>query len=182
MGLANELGIDSFRAKDGKDPGKDLRSRIRMALSDPSHNFIHIHTKAPDEAAHKGNPKEKKAAIASLDSGLDELVREVETRDDLLVAVTADHSTPSISMLIHSGEPVPVTLIGPTVRRDDVVSFDEISAASGCLGLLRGPELMLMLLNYADRSALLGHCMGDTQRPYSPQNYEPFRVDDKSGI
>jgi 2,3-bisphosphoglycerate-independent phosphoglycerate mutase len=178
MGLAHELGLGSFRAKDGGHPGKDLKGRIHMALDDMSHDFIHVHTKAPDEAAHTGNPEKKKAAIASLDDGLDELVREVETRDDLLVAVTADHSTPSMSSLIHSGEPVPVTLIGPTVRRDNVDRFDEVGAAAGCLGLLRGPELMLMLLNYADRAALLGHRLGQTERPYIPLKYEPFKLAD----
>jgi 2,3-bisphosphoglycerate-independent phosphoglycerate mutase len=177
-GLAHELGLTFIRVKDGPDPGEDLRERIRLALADPSHDFIHVHTKVPDEAAHKGDPKLKEAAIASLDRGLDELVKAAESRDDLLVAVTADHSTPSISTLIHSGEPVPTTLIGPTVRRDQVDSFDEVSAAAGCLGLLRGHELMLTILNHADRSALLGHRLGANETHYVPLSYEPFRLTD----
>ena len=175
-GLARELGLTFIRVKDGPDPGEDLRERIRLALADPSHDFIHVHTKAPDEAAHKGDPKLKEAAITSLDRGLDELVKEVESRDDLLVGVTADHSTPSTSPLIHSGEPVPATLIGPTVRRDQVDCFDEVSAATGCLGLLRGHELMLTILNHADRSALLGHRLGKNETHYVPHIYEPFRL------
>jgi 2,3-bisphosphoglycerate-independent phosphoglycerate mutase len=54
-----------------------------------------------------------------------------------------------------------VAIVGPNIRRDDVVSFDEMSAAKGCLGFLRGPELMLMLLNYADRSSLMNHELGN---------------------
>ena len=177
-GLANELGLTFIRVEDSPDPGADLSERIRLALGDSSHGFIHVHTKVPDEAAHKGDPKLKEAAIASLDRGLDELVKAVETRDDLLVAVTADHSTPSISPLIHSGEPVPATLIGPTVRRDQVDSFDEVRAATGCLGLLRGHELMLTILNHADRSALLGHRLGTNETAYVPHIYEPFRLTD----
>jgi len=118
----------------------------------------------------------KQTVIALLDQGLDELIREVEKRDDLLVAVTADHSTPSSSTLIHSGEPVPVVLVGPNVRRDEVAAFDEISAAAGCLGILRGKELMLMIINCSDRSTLLGHRLGSTGKPYTPNNYPPFNL------
>jgi 2,3-bisphosphoglycerate-independent phosphoglycerate mutase len=147
-----------------------------MALTEVSHDFIHVHTKVPDEAAHKGGPEQKKASIAALDRGLADLVEAVEVRDDLLVAVTADHSTPSRSDLIHSGEPVPAVLVGSNVRRDDVTSFDEISAAKGCLGFLRGSELMSMMLNYADQSCLVGHRLGGRKSPHVPKTYEPFKL------
>lgn len=175
-GLAHELGLSFVGMKDGPDPEEDLRERIRLGLANTFHNFVHIHTKVPDEAAHKGDPKGKERAISALDRGLNELVRAVETRDDLVIGVTADHSTPSISPLIHSGEPVPVTIAGPTVRRDRVKAFDEVSAASGCLGLLRGRELMLTLLSFSDRSLLLGQRLGETEGAYFPETYEPFKV------
>ena len=177
-GLAHELGITFVRVEDGGDPGKDLRERIRLALSEQSHDFIHVHTKVPDEAAHTGDPKRKEAAITALDRGLDELVRVVENSENLLVVITADHSTPSISSLIHSGEPVPVAMVGPTIRCDGVGTFDEVSAAAGCLGLLRGRELMLTILNHVDRSAMLGHRLGRIERPYFPHAYEPFKLTD----
>ena len=176
MGLALELGLKPFRVKDSEHPGEDLKERIRIAVSDTSHDFIHVHTKAPDEAGHTKDPVRKKEVIELLDQGLDELVREVKERNDMLVVVTADHSTPSSSALIHSGEPVPLTLIGPNVRRDEVNAFDEVSAASGCMGLLRGQELMLMVLNYSDRSMLHGHRLGEKERPYFPCTYEPFKL------
>jgi 2,3-bisphosphoglycerate-independent phosphoglycerate mutase len=158
-GLAHELGMTFVQTKDGNDP-----------------DFFHVHTKMPDEAAHTGNPEWKTAVITSLDRGLDELVDAVGTRDDLLVAVTADHSTASISELIHSGEPVPVVLAGPDVRQDDVQCFDEVQAAKGCLGFLRGRELMLMLLNYSDRSSFFSHRLGSNEKAYVPSDYEPFPV------
>jgi 2,3-bisphosphoglycerate-independent phosphoglycerate mutase len=175
-GLAKEVGLTFARVKDGSDPGDDLRERIRLALDDPAHDFIHVHTKVPDEAAHTGDPRQKVDAIAALDRGLNELVEAVEGRDDLLVAVTADHSTPSISPLIHSGEPVPVALVGSAIRRDEVDTFDEVRAAVGCLGLLRGRELMLTILNHADRSVLQGHRLGAEERPYVPLTYKPFKL------
>lgn len=175
-GLARELRLDFRRAQDTEDAGRDLQERIAWALGDTAHDFIHVHTKAPDEAGHTGDPEHKRAVITRLDQGLNELVRAVEMRNDVLVAVAADHSTPSGSTLIHSGEPVPMTIVGPGVRRDDVASFDEISAANGGLGHLRGPELMLMMLNYADRSVLMGHRLGDRERPYVPTSYPVFKM------
>ncbi len=177
-GLAHELGLTIVRAEDTDKPDEDLRERIHLALADDAHDFIHVHTKVPDEAAHTGDPKRKEAAITALDRGLDQLGKAVEARDDLLVVVTADHSTPSMSPLIHSGEPVPVTLVGPTVRRDEVNALDEVSAAKGCLGLLRGRELMLTILNHSDRSSLVSHHLGRTERPYVPATYGPFKLED----
>jgi len=179
-GLAHELRLTFRQVKDGPDPGRDLRERIALALDDPDHDFIHVHTKAPDEAGHTGDPAHKTRVIAALDQGLDDLVAGVESGEDLLVAVTADHSTPGRSALIHSGEPVPIALVGPFVRRDQVSAFDEVSAAAGSLGLLRGGELMDMMLNYADRSVLMGQRLGETERVYVPENYPPFAMADPS--
>jgi len=178
-GLAHELGMAFVRVEDGEDPGEDLRGRVRMALTDHAHQFIHVHTKAADEAAHTGNPHRKQLAISALDRGLDELLAAVTEREDLLVAITADHSTPSVSDLIHSGEPVPISLVGSTVRRDRVEAFDEVSCSGGSLGLLRGKEFMLTILNHADRASLLGHRLGETATPYVPDAYEAFQLSDE---
>jgi len=175
-GLAHELGMTFVRMKDGEDPGRDLAERVHIALSDQSHEFVHVHTKAPDEAAHTGDPIKKLKVIESLDQGLGGLVKAMEERDDLLVAVTADHSTASVTDLIHSGEPVPLVLAGPGVRRDQISAFDETAAAKGCLGFLRGRELLLMLLNYADRSSLLGHRLSPQEKWYVPEGYRPFKI------
>jgi 2,3-bisphosphoglycerate-independent phosphoglycerate mutase len=175
-GLAHELCIDFQFVRDSDDPGTDLKDRVRSALTDTTHDFIHVHTKVPDEAAHTGDPLYKKNQISQLDRGLKELVRIVETERDLLVVVTADHSTPSISPMIHSGEPVPVIMAGPSVRRDDVRKFSEIHAAKGCLGMLRGDEPMLMILNFSNRGNLDGHQLGPIKRVYFPPDNEPFEM------
>ncbi len=175
-GLASEIGLDYLTVKDTNDPGKDLSDRINTTLEDDKHDFFHVHTKAPDEAAHKGTPEHKKEIITKLDKAFKGLIKEIEKRDDLLIAVTADHSTPSDSILIHSGEPVPAIIIGPNVRRDNVKHFNEIDAAAGCLGFLRGKELMMMLLNYAERSVLTSHQLGGEKRVYYPKQYPEFKM------
>ncbi|MBN2123897.1 MAG: alkaline phosphatase family protein, partial [Deltaproteobacteria bacterium] len=178
-GLARELGLRFQKAEKALDPEDEIRQRIRSALEDREHDFVHVHTKAPDEAAHTGDPLFKAQVLNSLDRGMDDLLEALEERDDLLVAVTGDHSTPSLSPLIHSGEPVPLLLAGRTVRRDGVRTFDEVSAATGSLGYLKGKELMLTLLNHADRSTLFGHRLGRVERPYFPEHYEPFTLGDE---
>ncbi len=175
-GLAHELGFTFRQAEDSSDPGEDLRERITLALEDDSHEFIHIHTKAADQAAHRGDPRGKRDVISAMDGGLDGLVNALKKKDDLLVVITADHSTPSQSSLIHSGEPVPLCMAGHGVRRDGVTAFDEVSAAGGCLGLLRGKELLLTMLNGVDRSVLLGHRLGRVQKPYISRDYAPFKI------
>lgn len=175
-GLAKELGMTFTPVRDTADPGKDLKERLSMALEDDVHDFIHVHTKVPDEAGHRGDPRGKAEALGALDRAFEGWHRRVEQEDGPVMAVTADHSTPCGSVLIHSGETVPLLMAGPTVRRDRVFRFNELDAAKGCLGLLRGKELLLSLLNAAERSSLFGHRLGSLQTPHFPDNYEPFEV------
>jgi 2,3-bisphosphoglycerate-independent phosphoglycerate mutase len=175
-GLAHELGFNFVHVDDSDNPGQDLKERIQIALDDPDHDFFHVHTKVPDEISHKGTPMLKKQAIELLDRGLEDLVAIVEQGNDVMVIVTGDHSTPSESSLIHSGETVPVLIAGPNIRRDRVDTFNEIRVAAGCLGLLKGRELMQMALNFADQSVLATHQLGDTVRAYIPDDYPPFTV------
>jgi 2,3-bisphosphoglycerate-independent phosphoglycerate mutase len=58
--------------------------------------------------------------------------------------------------VIHSGDPVPLLVAGPGVRADAVTTFGELPFSAGILGQLRGPDLMPVLLNAADRPLFLG--------------------------
>lgn len=177
-GLCAFAGMDVIKAAESDDPGHDLARRLataREAFAD--YDFIHIHTKAPDMAAHKKDPDLKKAVIESLDGGLGAEVFKLLEDPDMVVAVTADHSTPSAGPLIHSGEPVPLCLCGPGMRRDAVGAFDEVSAACGSLGFLRGRELMFTLLNAMDRARLAGVRDTPEERLFWPGDYQPFRID-----
>lgn len=175
-GIAMELGFDFIRFADTPSPGRDLSERIHAALEDDTHDFIHVHTKVPDDVSHNGDPLSKTAAIGSLDAGFAGLVDAIEKNSGLLAVITADHSTPSRSMLVHSGETVPVVMVGGAIRKDPVDRFDEIAAASGSLGFLRGNELMHMILNCSDRSILDGLRLGPDRRPYLDAAYPPFMV------
>lgn len=177
-GMSRFLGMDFHQVRDTRDPGKDLAERIDIAAQAlGKYDFVHIHTKAPDHAAHTKSPRAKLKAIESLDRGLAQSVDQL-LRDDVLLVVTADHSTPSCGALIHSGEPVPLLFVGEEVRRDAVTEYDEIAVAGGCLGTMRGDELMHMVLNYTDRARLAGIHDSPVARDYWPGDYFPFTLSD----
>lgn len=175
-GIAGELGFDFIRVDDTPSFAEDLAERIRIAMEDDIHDFIHVHTKVPDAVSHNGDPLAKTRAIGLLDAAFSGLIERLEQNDNLLAVITADHSTPSRSILVHSGETVPVIMAGGAIRKDPVGRFDEIAAVSGSLGFLRGDELMHMILNCSDRSILSGLRLGRDKRPYINDAYPPFMV------
>lgn len=179
-GLARFLGMEFLSAPDTGDPGADLADRVRAGLDRADEfDFIHVHTKTPDQAAHTKDPLAKVRVIESLDRGLTEVAERLTGDPRILLAVTADHSTPSHGPLIHSGEPVPLLFAGQGVRRDQVARFDEVSAAGGALGCMRGREFLFSVLNLLDRARLAG--IHDSPDPveYWPGDHPPFILDPK---
>jgi 2,3-bisphosphoglycerate-independent phosphoglycerate mutase len=164
---------------DTDDPGVDLADRLRAAcaaLND--YDFIHVHTKGPDEAAHTKSPAAKKAMIEALDKGLGQAITPVLDDPDTLLVVTSDHATPCAGPLVHSGEAVVLCLLGQGIPRDSVERFDEVSAAAGALGQVRGKELMYLILNHTDRIKLTGIMDTPSDQAFWPGDYEPMRVED----
>lgn len=176
-GLCNFLGMEVLKVHDSIDPGKDLADRIELALTQlPVFDFIHVHTKAPDSAAHTKNPYLKRAVIESLDRGLENVLNTLLDDPELLLVITSDHSTPSSGPLIHSGEPVPITVVGTGVRRDGIEHFDEINCAGGALGFVTGADFMPMVLNFLDRTKLRGLMDTPEDQPYWPGLRKPFSL------
>lgn len=175
-GLGMYLGFDIKKVRDTGDIRADIAERMEMALDlSDRYDFIHVHTKAPDEAAHKKDPMLKKYVIEELDRGLKRAVKTLKIRHDILTVVTADHSTPAGSVLVHSGETVPLILFGEGVRRDAVKKFNEVSAAAGCLGPVRGRELLYLILNHCDRARLEGLRDVPADVKFWPGRYSPMR-------
>lgn len=176
-GLCSLLGIDVQKVRDTGDVEKDLLERLKIAKNALNYEWIHVHTKAPDQAAHKRNPEHKKDVIESLDRTLAYAVDEIITDEDVLLVVTSDHSTASAGSMIHSGETVPLTMVGKYTRRDDVAQFNEVSCAKGGLGLVRGKELMYLILNFLDRGKLWGLMDSPVNQPFFPGYYKPLRIE-----
>jgi 2,3-bisphosphoglycerate-independent phosphoglycerate mutase len=152
-GLARAVGLEPLHAQETDDPAADLHSRLELIRDrlDAGETFVFSHLKATDAAGHTKDPAIKQRTIELLDGELGDL-----PTDRAIVSVTGDHATPTYPEVIHSGDPVPLIVAGPGVRRDPVDSFGELDCSRGILGHLRGPDLMPLLLNAADRPLFLG--------------------------
>ena len=152
-GLGIELGLEPVDAPETDDPVADLRGRVALARErlGAGDTFVFCHQKTTDAAGHTKDPTVKRDTIAALDAALVDL-----PTDRAIVCVTGDHATPASPDVIHSGDPVPLLVAGPGVRADAVERFGELDFAGGILGQLRGPDLMPVLLNAADRPLFLG--------------------------
>ena len=152
-GLGRAVGLDPRDEPETDDAALDLRGRVQIARErlDAGDSFVFCHVKSADAAGHTKDPNKKQEVIETLDSALAEL-----PTDRAIVCVTGDHATPASPDVIHSGDPVPFVVAGPGVRADRVREFGESTCAGGILGHLRGPDMMPVLLNAADRPLFLG--------------------------
>jgi 2,3-bisphosphoglycerate-independent phosphoglycerate mutase len=154
-GVARVVGLDVIvipESTGGLDT--DLGAMGRGALSAlRDHEFVMMNVKGCDIAGHDGRPEAKRDFIQGIDAMLGEMVKQVG--EQTYIAVTADHSTP-VSLMDHSGDPVPLCIRGKGVRVDDVASCGERSCARGGLGRIRGTDLPNVLLDLMGRAQKFG--------------------------
>jgi 2,3-bisphosphoglycerate-independent phosphoglycerate mutase len=143
-GLGRNVGLTPV-----ENPHIDIR--LVHERLDAGDTFVYVHDKRVDEAGHTKDPGRKRQAVELLDAAFADL-----PTDRAIVCVTGDHATPASPNVIHSGDPVPFVLAGPGIRADRVTEFGEAGCAEGILGHLRGPDMMPVLLNAADRPLFLG--------------------------
>ncbi len=130
----------------------DLKAKIAYTEKELERkDFVLLNIKGADEFGHDGKPLMKRDFIGVIDSALAPLLE----RNDIIIAVCSDHTTPC-SVMDHAGDPVPIIIHGPGVRVDLVSLFDEISAATGGLGRIRGGDLMPILVDLINRSEKYG--------------------------
>jgi 2,3-bisphosphoglycerate-independent phosphoglycerate mutase len=174
-GMARLLGMREIdvRAESG-DAAAGLGARVAAAVDilegpEPP-EFMHVHTKAPDEAGHTKNPEAKVAAIEACDMALAPLL-DLMDKQEIVLAVTGDHATPSEGRLLHSGDPTPLVVVAPEQRVDDVREFGETPALSGALGTMRAADIAPLLHGLARRPFFIGHrpgAVGSASLPLAP--------------
>ncbi len=172
-GFARLLGMTLVDLPyDAANPADDMRQRLAAAarlLHD--HDFVHVHVKATDEAAHTKNPLHKRDVIEATDAGLASLL---DMAGQAVVAVTGDHASPSTGALLHSGDPTPLVVAAPGLRADSVTEFGERSCISGELGRMCAADILPLLAGYANRPFFIGHRPGSAMTLAMPSRPEPF--------
>ena len=154
MGIGRFAGMDIIEMDDvtgGVDTNLyNIRDTIIDQVKNSDHDFFLINIDGADEAGHDGNVQQKLEFIEEVDKVV---MSELIKLEDTYIYLTADHSTP-ISVMNHSGDPVPVIIRGPEVRVDDVCEYSEVACAKGGLGRIRGSDvmnIMMDLMNYSHK-------------------------------
>lgn len=150
-GLAETIGMNVI------EPPESYHERAEIVLEAIDEDaFVHAHYSEPDEVAHAETPIAKRNELEAIDASLESVVDRALTDPGLVTVVTADHTTPSVGNVVHSGEPVPVTMTATTVRIDSVDKAGERPAAFGGLGRVRGRDLLRLARAAADRVLIEG--------------------------
>ncbi len=132
----------------------DPMVKIKRALEflyEEDGDIAFINFKATDVAGHDMNFEKKVEMIEKAD----EMFSMVLDKEDLVIAITGDHSTP-VTKGDHSGDPVPLVLYAPHIRTDNTLSFAEREAAMGGLGRIRGFDIMPILMDLSNRAHKFG--------------------------
>ncbi|MFX0079992.1 MAG: 2,3-bisphosphoglycerate-independent phosphoglycerate mutase [Candidatus Hermodarchaeota archaeon] len=133
----------------------DVEAKARAtAKALETHDFVFLHFKPTDSAAHDKNPNKKMEMVEKFDHMVATLLSLIDM-DHTHIAITGDHTTSSTNGK-HTGNPVPLLFVGHAVRNDDVKEFSERACAKGGLGHLLGMAVMPILMSYLDRSPMFG--------------------------
>lgn len=143
--------VDIDGATGGIDTNLENIQNGILETASKDYDFLLINVDGADEAGHDGQMEEKVKFIEKADS----IVGEIMKLEDVYFILTADHSTP-ISVMDHTGDPVPLVIKGPEVRVDDVEEFNERSVTRGGLCRIRGNNIMDILMDLMNRSTKFG--------------------------
>lgn len=132
----------------------DIRAKFAASLKAlaTDYDFAFVHIKAADAFGEDGDFQGKKAFIEKIDEAVGVLL----DLPDTLIVATGDHSTPC-ALKKHSGDPVPIMMVGDgAVRTDHVREFGERACATGGLGRLTGLMIMPEIINLLGLAPLIG--------------------------
>jgi len=153
-GIGAFTGMDVFKVSGATGlPNTDIEAKFKAALAalKGTYDFAFVHIKAADTFGEDGDYQGKMNFINKIDLAFRLLLDAPH-----LQAVTADHSTPC-ALKKHSGDPVPIMMVGEgMVRTDDVTSFGERACARGAMGRLTGLMVMPEIINLLGLAKLIG--------------------------
>ena len=142
-GVARFVGLQTAYSPEmtgNLDTNLDVKFNTAEELLEEQ-DFVVVHIKGTDVAAHDRRPLEKRAFIGAVDAALGRfLERNPKLSGKLRVVVSADHGTSSVTGN-HIASPVPLLLATWNADSDEEEEFDEESSAHGALGVLQSGEL-----------------------------------------
>jgi len=146
-GLTKLIGIettevDGFSIKDEIDVLKENYKNF---------DFIYLHIKKTDSYGEDGDFINKLKVIEEFDSYLLEIL---SLNFDVL-CITGDHSTPTV-MKSHSFHPVPLLIHSPFVLKGLSERFTEKECLRGELGIIKGEDIMSLLLAHSRKLKKFG--------------------------
>lgn len=155
-GVARIFGMDIIEFDQSEMvtglPNTNVEAKIKKALTLTSdYDFVFVHIKGADTLAEDGNYQEKIKFIEKIDQAIKPLADD----NDFLVIITADHTT-SCQLKIHTADPVPVTIKGEGVRTDDINAYSERECAKGRMGIIRGENLMPIIIDLMGLAEMYG--------------------------
>ena len=116
------------------------------AIKEDSYEFIYLHVEAIDECSHMGDLKLKMQAIKDFDNKIVKPVMEGLKDCDVTFAVLPDHPVP-IKLRKHTRTPVPFSICGGDITKDNISRYSEREAVNGTSGQLQGNEFIKLVLN-----------------------------------
>lgn len=141
-GLASLVGMDVIEF-DGNTIEDEIRA-LRKVWE--SYDFFFLHIKKTDSYGEDGNWEGKVSVVEEFDRHLPDLL---DLKPDVL-AITGDHSTPSI-LKGHSWHPVPLLIHSPYTLGGTSERFTERECLKGELGTIPAQKKMNLLLAHALR-------------------------------
>ncbi|MCP8306113.1 MAG: 2,3-bisphosphoglycerate-independent phosphoglycerate mutase [archaeon] len=144
-GIARLTGM--VEAEAGGIEDYEVKAEKTAELSE-SYDCVYVHIKGPDEPGHDGNAIRKKKVIEGIDSRFfSNLLKRIDL-DEVIIAVSADHSTPC-QIRSHSADPVPLLISGGSVTKDGTCRFTEKDASRGSLKILKGAQVLPLIISLA---------------------------------
>jgi 2,3-bisphosphoglycerate-independent phosphoglycerate mutase len=144
-GVAKIIGMDLIDVKGATGLAntnlKAKFSAVKKQLT--KYDFIFCHIKATDTFSHDGDFMGKKQFVEKVDKN----IKSILNLRDVLIVVTADHSTCS-ELKNHCMEPIPVLMFGN--GKDPINKFSEKFCAKGKLGKIKQENLMKTIFRLKD--------------------------------
>ncbi|MCP8323670.1 MAG: alkaline phosphatase family protein [Candidatus Methylarchaceae archaeon HK02M2] len=146
-GIARLTGM--VEVESGGIEDYELKAEKTAELLD-RYDCVYVHIKGPDEPGHDGDAIRKKKVIESIDSKFFNNLLERIDLNKVVIAVSADHSTPC-QIRSHSADPVPILISGKSITNDGTCRFTEKEAAKGSLKILKGFQVLPLIISLAKK-------------------------------